>query len=200
MSLNFNKCDKLKGTTWINETFLYAYENATFITSRAATIHQYINELIKLLDFSVPWMTGGVTEKRKPLKHGVFCCWMKMQKVLQELGTSDADRLRPRLLFWRMDGRRSVAVLARLKILVVKLLLSLIELSQLLGLPFAQLLPLHIMSGETLRATTNLIGFCLNLLQTRNKNNELLPFHQIWNTCRFLCRTFHLEGPSSSPV
>lgn len=54
---------------------------------------------------------------------------------------------------------------AGLKMLLVKLLLSLVELPQLLGLPFAQLLPLHIVSGETLRATTNLIGFCLNLLQ-----------------------------------
>lgn len=154
-----------------------------------------INQLINLLDFSVPSITGGVTEKRT--KHGgFFCCWMKGSAGTGDKrhGSSEAST------FILKDGWEAFS-LAGLKILLVKLLLSLVELPQLLGLPFAQLLPLRIVSGETLRAATNLIGFCLNLLlQQQKNNNKLLPFHQIWNTCRFQCGTFHLEGPSSSPV
>lgn len=45
----------------------------------------------------------------------------------------------------------SVSVLVHLKIFVVKLLLSLVELPQLLRLAFAELLSLRVMSGKTLR-------------------------------------------------
>lgn len=56
-----------------------------------------------------------------------------------------------RRLPWRKDCDRSVVGLVPLQILAVQLLLGFVELSQLLGLAFAQLLPFCVMSGETLR-------------------------------------------------
>lgn len=55
-----------------------------------------------------------------------------------------------------MDGwvglQASVSVLVRLEVLVVQLLLGFVELAELLGLALAQLLPVSVVSGETLEA------------------------------------------------
>lgn len=67
----------------------------------------------------------------------------------------------------------SVVILVPLQILAVQLLLGFVELSQLLGLAFAQLLPFCVMSGETLRdggsAESNFTG-------EAGWSDQLLPF------------------------
>lgn len=102
---------------------------------------------------------------------------------------------------------RSVFRLVPLQILAVQLLLSFIELPQLLGLAFAQLLPFCVMSGETLREGGSgewNVFFGGEKGETERpdplSHSRVLPSRQTWSTCPCLCETFHMEGPSSWPV
>lgn len=95
---------------------------------------------------------------------------------------------------------RSVVGLVPLQILAVQLLLGFVELSQLLGLAFAQLLPFCVMSGETLQGRGGVLKFVFGKARWTSSLSRFLPSHRTWSTCPCLCGTFHTGGSSSWPV
>lgn len=75
---------------------------------------------------------------------------------------------------------KSVSILVHLKIITVQLLLSLVEFAELLGLSFTELLPLGVVSGETLET-----GDGVNINEGCRKSNNRL---HVMGLCHYIYR------------